>query len=237
MKNDEVERIRSFLDSVQYKPDLFSVGFGEDKVIFGALFKDQPELQRFFSYATIYDSILDVDKKIKLSIIEATRWTDDIPFDEWHPLENPSNNEWRALYYTENAAFRVEVLWDLMAQLFNLKENLGKPYDKIYAEQLFHDNQQGKKPNLFAKKVYDYMKQEDDFEVDPWRGNYSYIKGFRDKLTHRNSPNISCVSDYATELRMPAIYILYRLTEDYMQVSRFIQEILSEITKDVEDMS
>lgn len=134
-----------------------------------------------------------------------------------------------AIYYTENAIFRISVLWDLLAQLFNLKEGLGKPFEKVYATQLFHDTQQGKHPHPFAVKVYSYMQQQDNSDVEPWEGNYTYVKEFRDKMTHRSSPNISSFSNFAQELRMPMMYVLKRVIEDYKQASEFISEIIKEI--------
>ena len=157
MENEDVKKIKDYLSSVHYEPKLFTIGFDEEKYVFGALLKDQPGFQQLFSYNTIYESIVDIDKKIKHSIVLGTQFAEIPVGNEWNPFEKPSESEWEALYYTENALYRVSVLWDLLAQLFNIKENLGRPNDKIYAEQLFHNAQQGKKPNQFAKKVYSYI--------------------------------------------------------------------------------
>ncbi len=233
MDNTDVKRIIENLNSVQYAPKLFTIGFDENKYLLGALLKDQPGFQNLFSYNTVYESIIDIDGKIKHSIILATQYAETYADIDWDPFSKPSENEWEALYYTENALYRVSVLWDLLAQLFNIRENLGKPNDRIYTEQLFHDAQQGKKPNQFAKKVYSYMKEIDDFSSEPWKGNYAYLKEYRDKMTHRYSPSVSTISDYAVDLRMPAVFSLKRITEDYQQVSMFIQELLDDITKTV----
>lgn len=229
MYNNDVKRIKDCLNSVYYEPKLFTIGFDDVKYVFGALLKDQPGLQKLFSYNTIYESIVDIDKKIKHSILLGLQYAEIPVGDEWNPFESPSDAEWEALYYTENALYRISVLWDLLAQLFNLKEEIGISNEKIYAEQLFHNAQQGKKPNLFAKKVYAYMKEDDDSSSETWKGNYAYLKEYRDKMTHRYAPSISTISDYAIDLRLPAIYSLYRAAEDYQQVSVFIKELLNEI--------
>lgn len=231
MDNNDVKRIKDCLNSVYYEPKLFTIGFDDVKYVFGALLKDQPGFQKLFSYNTIYESIVDIDKKIKHSFLLGLQYAVVHDGNEWDPFGKPSDSEWEALYYTENAIFRIAILWDLLAQLFNLKEELGKSIDRIFSEQLFHDAQQGKNPNQFAKRVYAYMNEAEDSSSEPWKGNYAYLKEYRNKMTHRYSPSISTISDYAIDLRLPAIYSLYRAAEDYKQVSQFIQELLNEITR------
>lgn len=232
MKEKGAEYFRRIIDSIHYDRNVFTVLYGEGKVIIGALVHDSPEVSNFFNYVTIFNSILDVDSKIKYSIEEATKWGGNPPFEEWDPFQKPSCEEYKAIYYTENATFRIMILWDLLAQLFNIKAGLGKSFDKVYSAQIFHNAQQGKKPDPFAKRVYEYMRQDDNKDVEPWEGNHAFLRDYRDKMTHRSSPNITSISDYSRELRLPVVYALKRVVEDYKQVSNFIQEIVSEIIKD-----
>ncbi len=236
MKDEVARYFYGIIDSIKYDSNVFTVWYNEEKVVLGALLSSDSNAQAFFNYATIYNTIIDADKKIKISLNEAIKWADDPDSVEWKPLQAPSEEEYSAIYYTENAVFRTSVLWDLLAQLFNLKEKIGRPFDEVYTAQIFHDAQQGKRANPFAKKVYAYMVQNDSSDVEPWEGNYAYVKDFRDKMTHRVSPNISSFSDYALELRMPMIYVLKRVIEDYKQVSEFIQELVSDILKDYEKL-
>lgn len=229
MKNEEAEYLLSMIESVHYDENAFTIWYGDDKVILGAIMHDDSETQHFFDYATIYHTIIDLDWKIKISLKMAIDSADVISFEEWNPINPPSKIEKMAIYYTENGIFRLAVLWDLLAQLFNLKEKLGKPFEKVYVAQLFHDAQQGKHPNPFAVKVYSYMQQQNNADVEPWEGNYAYMKEFRDKMTHRSSPSISSISNFSQELRMPMMYVLKRIVEDYKQVSEFISEIIGEI--------
>lgn len=232
MKKDEAKYLYSMIDGINYDPNAFTVWYGDDKIVFGALLHDNADAQNLFSFTTIYHTILDMDDKIKFSLREAIKWADDEDIDHWNPISPPSSNESMSIYFTENAVFRTSVLWDMLAQLYNIKAQIGKPIEKVYANQIFHDAQQGKRADPFATKVYCYMTQPDDLYIEPWGGNYSYVKDFRDKMTHRNSPNISTVSDFAVELRMPMVYVLKRVVEDYSQVSAFIGEIISEILED-----
>lgn len=232
MKIEDVISIEKTINEIQYEPNIFTVLYGEGNVIWGAIIK-QPEWQKFFSLATIYRSIIDVDKKIKCSIVQAATLADDPVFSEWDPFGPPSENEWKAVYYIEDAIFRTGVLWDLLAQWFNISAKINMSNSKVYTQKLFHDAQQGKKPNLFAKKVYTYMSEEDNIDTEPWKGNHVFIKDYRDTMTHRNAPSVSTLSEYATNLRMPAVYLLKRLVEDYLQVSEFLKDLVAEFTSEL----
>ena len=234
MRSETAEIFQNLVKSVQYDENAFTVWYGNEKISVGAFIHDQPEIQRFFDYATIYHTLLDLDRKIKTSFQMAIEFAEDADFDHWNPISPPSERESTAIYYLENAIFRTMVLWDLLAQFFNLKEKIDKPFDKVYSAQIFHDAQQGKRPNPFAKEVYAYMTQEDSSETEPWEGNHGYVREFRDKMIHRSTPTLSSISNLSFELRMPVAYTLKRTIEDYIQVSYFLHEIITNILQDYE---
>ncbi len=83
------------------------------------------------------------------------------PSVNWNPISSPSDNEAESIYYTENAVFRTAILWDMLAQLYNIKAEKGRPIEKVYAKQLFHDAQQGKRADPFAQKIWRVSNQVD----------------------------------------------------------------------------
>ena len=110
----------------------------------------------------------------------------------------------------------------------------------MYYSTLFHNDTQGKRPNSFAVQVYTYINEQDPKEVSvnpdgTWKGNHSYINEYRNQMTHRNSPNVATISNYAFELRMPMRYVLKRAIEDYTQVSAFISQLLETITTELDN--
>lgn len=228
MEENEKKYFLETIKSVKYDHNAFMVRYSNDKVVFGIVSKDLSSESQFFVYKSIYDSILDADINIKFSLMQAIRIVDSTNFQKWNPILPPSKDEKIAIYYIENAIFRTEILWDLLAQLVNIKEKMNTPTDKIYAKTLFNNACQ-KDPNSFVTRVYAYMDQKDNTESDTWEGNYEYIKTIRNKLTHRNSPNISTVSNFNLNLRDHPIYILKRLVDDYKQVSVFVLEYISKI--------
>lgn len=229
MTDKEAEYFIKILDSIKYTPNIFTITVSEEKVIIGALTPDEPPIQKFFSIATVYNSIVDVNDKIQFSLRESIKLPEELEQKDWNPIKDTNEKEWRSIYYMENAIFRIEILWNLLAQLFNLAKEIGKDNTKIHTKQFFHDCQQGKKASEFAKKIYNYMILEDNCDVEPWEGNYEYVKNYRDKMSHRNSPSLTSFSNYDTAIREPTLYVLKRVVEDYLFVSAYIQELVDEI--------
>ena len=237
--HEEEKQLRDLYEGVQYDPNLFKVYVGEDKYIMGYMSPtpdDNPD-KSFFMYKTLYDTIVDLDGKIKKSFDLALRWEYSSDIDHFNMVSPPSAEEEEAIYYTENAVFRTSALWDLLAQLYNVKYKNNHNPDKVYYHTLFHNDTQGKHPNPLAKKIYAYITEveEEDrvYETGEfWKGNHEYVSEYRNKMTHRNSPNVPTMSNYAFELRMPMRYVLKRVIEDYVKASEFIKQILDEIISD-----
>ena len=213
--------------------------FGEDKFIMGAEFIDQPE-NKFFMYKTIYDTIIDLDEKIKKSFRLAIEWEYQSDIKEFNMFLIPSEEEREAIYYTENAIFRTSVLWDLLAQLYNIRNKNNENPEKVYYKTLFHNETQGSQPNEFAAAVYSYISEAEDENDNQnpdgaWRGNHKYVVDYRNKMTHRNSPNVSSASSYAIQLRMPMRYVLKRSIEDYCVAADFIQKLMAIILLDYDN--
>lgn len=220
----EITYLKGLVDEIQYQEDLFTIYLGEGKIVFGA-FMMEPSQDKFFSYRTVYSTILDVDKKIKLSLNYAIDWAYKVNMDKFNPFSKMDENEHFAIYYTENAVFRTIVLWDLLAQIYNVKYGIKKNIKNIYYKSFFRE------PSIepFANVITEYIEESDFVEGDPWQGNHTYVNEYRNKMTHRNSPNVTTISTYDIEMRMPMQYVLKRVVEDYHKVSSFIQQVLESI--------
>lgn len=229
MQEEQVE-LYKLISSVEYDPNLFCITIGEGAFVMGAVLST-PNDNGFFMYKTTYDTLVDLDEKIKKSFSMAIEWEYRSDIEHFNMVAPPSLEEKEAIYYTENALFRTSVLWDLMAQLYNIKYKNNKNPEKVYYSQLFHNDSQGKHPNAFAHEVYSYISEKEDPDYvyeknEGWKGNHAYISNYRNKMTHRNSPNIATISEYDIELRMPMRYVLKRGIEDYVQASKFIHQLL-----------
>lgn len=188
----EEKYLRDLLNGVVYDEDLFKIFIGGDKLVLGGIYLDGED-NEYFIYKTLYDTIVDIDKKIKKSLDMALCW--EYKNCDFKVSLVPSDEEKEAIYYTENAVFRTMILWDLLAQLYNVRFNENRNPDKVYCETLFHNGTQGKRPNAIAQQVYSYLieNEQEDYiyeENEFWKGNHKYVKEYRDKMTHRNSPNV-----------------------------------------------
>lgn len=228
---ESIEWLKKQVDSVSLNEKLFKVYWGEDRVVFGAFLKHSGNGPDAFALGTIYDSIYDLHAKIRFSFYSATECNLSESLVNYNPFAPTAANEKIAEYFIENMAFRTGSMWDLLAQLYNEFWQAKTPIDKLYYSTFFHNAAQGKHGNATAKKIYDYLVEEDEIKEDTvrWKGNHTYTKQYRDQMTHRNSPNISTLSPFSSNLRDPAIYALKRVTEDYLQVVEFVQEAVDEV--------
>lgn len=236
MTNKEENYLYMLLDSIKYISDIFTIAISEDKVILGAITPNECKIQKFFSMATVYDSILDVNNKIQFSLREAIEFAKKSERKKWNPIVSLSDDEWKAIYFMENAVFRIETAWDLLAQLYNIYQGYETDNKKIQAKKFFYDCQKREKSLEFAKRVYNYMLLSDNVDVEPWEGNYIYVKDYRNKMSHRNSPSVNSFSNYDTTIRRPTLYILKRVVEDYHKFSAFIQELVNKIISEYDSM-
>ncbi|MEG1471944.1 MAG: hypothetical protein RSD76_05830, partial [Clostridia bacterium] len=66
-----------------------------------------------------------------------------------------------------------------------------------------------------------------------WQGNHMFSNNLRNKMTHRNSPNVAVMSDFDMNLKYHPTFQLKRVIEDYVVVSKYITDILNQIENDV----
>lgn len=79
-----------------------------------------------------------------------------------------------------------------------------------------------------------YIKQDDDVtSLNMWEGNHKYVNGLRNQMTHRNSPNVSAMSNFDFNLKDSPTYQLKRIIEDYVVVSTFLNKILDDIENNI----
>lgn len=231
--------LKSKVDNVSFDENRFHISVGDGKYIFGAIMNvpkssNSPD---YFAISSIYDTIADLNHKIRYSFYMAAECEPSESLEDHIWIGKPQANELTATYFIENMVFRTEILWDMLAQLYNEFWLVKKPKDKIYAERFFKEMAQGKNVKQRAESICEYFSQENDERgnCETWGGNHKYIKDYRNQMTHRNSPNISTMSSFAQELRPPAIYVLKRATEDYLKAVEFIKDALDEISEAFSD--
>lgn len=143
-------------------------------------------------------------------------------------------------YYTENMMFRISILWDLLAQMFNSAFDLNAKIDEIHHYTFFQKYQAKSRRSYpyreLAKKVYDYFEEKDSIQEGLWKGNFKYCKQLRNDFTHSLNPHIMNVNNgnfnnknkRGMNMAEHPLFELKRLLEDFTKVNYFISVLLSE---------
>lgn len=251
--NKEIKYLRGKFSQISYDIDRFKLFIGEDRFLCGVLSPEgeNAPFSKLMKYKTMYDTLLDLDWKIKISFDKGIEYAySNLVQDKFNIIQTDSQEEKLAYYYIENALFRISTLWDILAQLYCLFYNIKIPNDKIYYNKLFNTKNEKyyakysickiEKFEEFKKQADDinnYLEQEDDTELKgEWKGNHKYIQECRNKMTHRNSPNITVMSDYDLNVKDHPAFMLKRIVEDYSVASKYIDEILKIIEESVQDL-
>lgn len=226
-----LEWLKGQVENILYDETLFHVIYGDGKYVFGAMYTAKDNKLDLFAVSSVYNTIIDLNNKIKYSFEMVAKYNPSEKLLDYSPFKEPDDNEKEANYYIENMVYRTGVLWDMLAQLCNVFWKINKPIDKIYTSSFFHDYSQGGGGKEFAQDVYTYFKEEDNIKGDMelWEGNHEYTKKYRNQMTHRNSPSVTTLSNFDMHLRAPSIFVLKRVTEDYLKANEFIKRILNEI--------
>lgn len=235
---NEKKYLEAKINEANYNDNRYKLLVGSDKYVFGIISgKDsKAPFSKLLQYKTIYDTLKDIDYKLKISFGKAIEFAySGIVQSNFSIFVKGSHEETMAYYYIENGLFRTSSLWDLLAQLYRLYYQIEVDADKVYYNRIF--NPRSPNSDLFkgkAKEINDYIQQEDDTNTGgEWKGNHGYTNSCRNKMTHRNSPNVTVMSDYDVNLKQHPCFILKRIIEDYNVVSRYIGEILDNIENEV----
>lgn len=225
-----LQMLKNKVDEISFHEYFVRIEFGDGRYIFGAIQKDKSKID-LFAINSIYETIVDLNNKIIYSFEKAVECNLSENLNGYDPFRKPIGNELIALYYIENMVLRTSALWDLLAQLCNIFWKIERDQYKIFVESFFHDCTQGKGAQKLAIEIYNYFKEDDEVrgDMENWSGNFQYVKEYRNKMTHRNSPNITAISSFDTYFRPPPIYVLKRVTEDFLKSIEFIKKVLIEI--------
>ena len=233
-----IKYFNSKLSQVTYNPNRFILLIGKSKYLFGTISAggNETPFSRLMQYKTLYDTLMDLDWKIKLSFEKAIEYAYSKPAqNNYDVFMDKTEEEQQTFYYIENALFRTSSLWDLLAQFYRLFYRIDIQKQRVHYNKLFNPNSSfSNKFKTKATEINAYFKEANDTNCEgEWKGNHSFVNDIRNKMTHRNSPNVVAISDYDINLTHPPIFLIKRILEDYVMASKYINEILDMIEKEV----
>ena len=231
----EIKYLLDTLSEVKYDDYRFTLFCGDEKFIFGVSSSKEGDspIAKLLQYKTIYDTLIDINRKIHYSFQKAIEYSycDNLQ-NNFNIISNAiSEEEMLAFYYLENAMFRTSSSWDMLAQLYRLYFDVKIPAENVYYKKFFNPQKDSCKGfEDRAKMIHAYIEEVDDTDCDGmWKGNHSFVNGMRNKMTHRNSPNVSVASDFDINLKSHPCFVLKRTIEDYAVSFKYISEILNDI--------
>lgn len=233
-ESKEVKYLQDKIIEISYDENRFKLMMENEKFLFGIVSapNNTAPFSELMQYKTIYDTLRDLDYKIKFSFNKAIyyAYSSNVQ-NNFSVLKTGSDEETFAYYYIENAIFRTSSLWDMLGQLYRLYYNIEIDQDKVYYKRIFNPlSSYSIKYKDKANEINNYLNQENDTDIDgEWKGNHKFVNDCRNKMTHRNSPNIAVMSDYDLNFKNHPSFLLKRTIEDYTVVSKYISEILDEI--------
>ena len=99
--NAEREYFNSKLSQVIYNPDRFKLMIGADRFLFGVVSAGDKEapFSRLMQYKTLYDTLIDLDWKIKLSFEKAIEYAySELVQNNYSIFKTGTEEEQRAFY-------------------------------------------------------------------------------------------------------------------------------------------
>lgn len=224
----EIEYLKKLVNDIKYQKERFDLHLNSEKKLEGGSGLET----NFFEISSFYKSIIDLDCKIKFSLKEAIKLAYSKEIEDGFLWTSNNEVEEKCYYYIENTIFRVVILWDLLAQIYNMVYSLKKPLDKIQYKKFFENNEK-----LFnVDNINEYIKEIDNVSGnEKWKGNHKFISKYRNIMTHRYSPNLTLYSDECFNIKSSPRFVLKRITEEYSVVSSFIIQIIN--SEDVKEIS
>ena len=234
---EEKKFFMSEINEYKFHNDRFKIFVESDKYIGGFLSsknnKDHP-LNIINNCRAVYLSILDFYSAIKFSIENALVYSYDENVNSFEKFKMfgdgySSQEELFAYYFLNNAIYRLSSLWDFLAQFYNSLYGLINDNRKIYYEAFFNSYKDNyaefKQISNYLSELIDSNESSEPYRK--WSGNHKYLKNYRNKMTHINSPSITTISNYDFNIKDHPLVILKRLCDEFNTLCSFIDTAVS----------
>lgn len=232
---EEIKIVVEMIEKYKIPNNKMFIKVEEGTYILGAIGeKIEKDFIELYKYNHFFESIKDLTLKTELAIYKAIEECKQIDINSFNPLTNNiSDEEIKCYYELENALFRTEMLWDALAQIYNIYAKINNPIEKIYYKKLFKKVKSENKDILNINSILDYLEENFDGEdenID--KGVHQYLVKLRNTMTHRYSLSVTAISYNAEEkfiLREIEPLLLYKICFDYNKVMKFIVDVFNKI--------
>ena len=204
-----------------------------NKYIAGIIGNVDKDIQRYFEYNRFIESIYDLTQKTKISIEKCLEAYQKVNANNYNPLTYPiSEEENNAFYYLENALFREIMLWDSLAQLYNLYYDLKYNITSVHYKKVIKELANKQITEIDFNEINDYITEKyDNSNLNLDAATHDYINELRNQLTHRFSITITSFIDETKLRAMPDS--IYKVSKDFNKVQKYLLQIIDLILKKI----
>lgn len=232
--------IEELINEYEIKIDNFHINLENNKYISGIFGNVNSNIKKVLKYKHFLESINDLSYKTKKSIEKCVEAYQKTNIKDFNPIGNQiSKEENDAYYYMENALFREVILWDSLAQLYNLYYDMGIDAEKIHYKNVIKQLSTQNINEINFDEILRYLKEDYKIEknnID--KGIHKCISNVRNQMTHRFSIAITAFSENceksATLRAMPDL--VYKIAKDYNIVQKYLVQIIEMILKEVKSI-
>lgn len=137
INEEEKITVEKLINEHKIKIDNFHIHLEQNRYISAVFGNVDIKIKKVFKYNHFLESINDLSHKTKMSIEKCVEAYQNTDINDFNLMENKiSKKENEAYYYMENALFREVILWDSLAQLYNLYYDMGIDVDKIHYKKV-----------------------------------------------------------------------------------------------------
>ena len=239
---DEKEKItiERLINEYEIKINNFHINLENNKYISGIFGNVNSNIKKVFRYNHFLESINDLSNKTKKSIEKCVEAYQKTNLKYFNPIGNQiSQEENAAYYYMENALFREVILWDSLAQLYNLYYDMNIDVEKIHYKKVIEQLSSKNTNEIDFTEILKYINEDykvEENNID--KGIHKCISNVRNQMTHRFSIAITAFSENcegnATLRAMPDL--VYKIAKDYNMVQKYLVQIINMILKEIDQI-
>lgn len=233
LSKDDAKLVTDLIDEYIIPISNLRILIEDNKFIAGVIGDNlKKETIEHFKYNHFIESINDLANKTRYSIEKCVKGYLKLDIKKYNPVSNKLSSKEQSIYYfMENALFREIVLWDSLAQLYNIYFDLKIDIRKVCYKDLIKKLKNN--AEIDFKSLISYIEEPFSLKNDIDVGVHSYVNNLRNQMTHRYSIAITSFSNDYNLRAMPDA--IYRIAKDYNEVTKRLCEIINLIIKRIYD--
>ncbi len=202
----------------------------------GSTDEERLKLEELHKYSHLLQSSRDLYLKTKFAIEMAMKYCETIDPQRVNLFSNElTKGEFECYYYLEDALYRIEMLWDALAQIYNIYSGKNLDAKDIFYKRFFKSLEQDESASalLNVLEITAYLSKNDDGSETHHR-----LVDLRNTTTHRYSLSVTGMTGVGEEnlrVRESEVSLLCAICSEFNGTMYFMETILVRILEDNKD--